>query len=103
MQPPRCGYNDAIHGETIEEVLDSDQLIATTAALPTTSAEVNYTTMELPSIISLIRNISEGISNNETAKFLATPDSILEYIVRDMDENVHKDNFSDTVEGSEFI
>uniref|UniRef100_A0A0N4V296 ZP domain-containing protein n=1 Tax=Enterobius vermicularis TaxID=51028 RepID=A0A0N4V296_ENTVE len=100
ITPPRCGYNDAIHGETIEEVLDSDQLIATTAALPTTSAEVNYTTMELPSIISLIRNISEGISNNETAKFLATPDSILEYIVRDMDENVHKDNFSDTVEGS---
>lgn len=102
FQPPRCDTAHSTEEHTIEEVLDSEQLIATTAALPATSNSVKFispTTSEtetttfnpstqeetsssssyLPYIITSAVPTSTTTISNDTGDF-PTPDSLLDYV-----------------------
>uniref|UniRef100_A0A915BC92 ZP domain-containing protein n=1 Tax=Parascaris univalens TaxID=6257 RepID=A0A915BC92_PARUN len=102
VTPPHCDTARSTEEHTIEEVLDSEQLIATTAALPATSNSVKFispitshteTTTLAPStekeasssssyrpyIITSAAPMSTTTISNDTGDF-PTPDSLLDYV-----------------------
>ncbi|VDM26098.1 unnamed protein product [Toxocara canis] len=126
VTPPRCDTTGSTEEEdhTIEEVLDSEQLIATTAALPATSSAVkivsstdfeSHTTSfaafdeeELPSSSTNILSLtitteipgSTTLAWNETGDF-PTPASLLDYVANNNRATRIKSSSTEAVESIE--